>query len=76
MEMTVADIFEALGGPAEVGRAIGITTEHASSIRRRGSIPVIYWPRIITHAKKAKIKSVTYEALALAHSPEGNQNEA
>ena len=70
--MTISEIFEALGGPAELGRAIGITTEHAASMRRRESIPVAYWQRVVSHAKQKKIRNITYETLAIAH---GDRNQ-
>jgi len=44
---TIDDIFDLLGGPAVIGRLIGKSTEHAATMRRRGSIPVDYWPRLI-----------------------------
>lgn len=65
---TVATIFERFEGPANVGRAIGKPTEHATAMRRRGSIPVRYWPALISAAKAAKIEGVTYKDLVSAHA--------
>lgn len=44
---TTARLFEVLDGPAAVGRAIGVTTEHAGSLKRRGRIPPRYWPALL-----------------------------
>lgn len=64
---TVDDIFAELGGPAEVGRIIGKSTEHAASMKRRRSIPVDYWPPIIEAARE-KDKPITYETLVAVHT--------
>ncbi|MGE7415866.1 hypothetical protein [Methylobacterium tarhaniae] len=65
---TVNDIFDLCGGPARLGRAIGKRTEHATAMRRRGSIPVAYWPSLVDWAKAEGILGVTHESLVLAHA--------
>lgn len=65
---TIDDLFEAFGGPAEVGRAIGKSTEHASAMRRRGSIPVGYWSALVAEAEHRGLEWITYEALVRVHS--------
>jgi hypothetical protein len=40
-------LFSELGGPAGVGRMLGIATEHAAAMKRRGSIPIEHWPVMI-----------------------------
>lgn len=65
---TVDAIFKAFKGPANVGRAIGKRTEHAVQMRRRGSIPVTYWPALITYAEANTIPGVSYAALVAAHA--------
>lgn len=67
---TVDDVFEAFGGPAAVGKAIGKSTEHAAAMRRRGSIPVDYWLDLIAAADKAGIEGVNTEALTRMHARE------
>jgi hypothetical protein len=64
---TIDAIFSNLGGPASVGRIIGKSTEHAASIRRRGSVPVEYWPKIIEAARGLDL-AITYETLVAAHT--------
>jgi hypothetical protein len=65
---TVDDIFDAFNGPAEVARTIGKRTEHATAMRRRKSIPVAYWPRLVDGAKARGLNGITYDALVAAHA--------
>ncbi len=66
--MDVDSIFEALGGPAAVGRLIGKSTEHAATLRRRRSIPVRYWPKIIGSVSKVTGELITDSDLVRAHA--------
>jgi len=65
---TLDEIFEAFGGPAAVGRALNKSTEHAASMRRRGSIPFEYWPTLLAEARKLDIQDLDYEQLVLIHA--------
>ena len=65
---TVAELFDAFDGPANVGRAIGVTTEHAAAMKRRQSIPVPYWPKLIAAARERRISGITYESLTYLHA--------
>lgn len=65
--ITVDIIFERFGGPAELGRAIGKSTEHATLMRRRGSIPPIYWSKLIDVAAERGLADITYEQIVKAH---------
>lgn len=56
-------LYRAFGGPAQVGRAISVSTEHAASMRRRGSIPNVYWQALLSAAKEKGIEGVTLEVL-------------
>jgi hypothetical protein len=49
----VSDIFDKLGGPAAVAKLLDCQRSAASEMKRRGSIPVKYWPRLIdaTHGE-------------------------
>lgn len=64
----VADIFDAFGGPANLGRAVGVRTEHATTMRRRGSIPTRYWLRLVSAAAEAGRDDITLEVLARVHA--------
>jgi hypothetical protein len=66
--MSMIDVvFSAFGGPSKVGRAIGVSTEHAAAMKRRGSIPVGYWPDLISAARERQIPGITYESLTHLH---------
>lgn len=65
---SVGDIFDLLGGVAEVGRIIGKRAEHVGSMKARGSIPVVYWPDIIAAAKERGIDGITSESLTSVHA--------
>lgn len=68
----VDSIFDLFGGPAAVGRIIGKSTEHAATMRRRGSIPVRYWPALIEAARE-KGETITADDFLRGVQP---QNEA
>lgn len=64
---TVDELFDAIGGPAVFGRAVGITTEHASVIKQRGSIPVKRWLALI-ESEAGKSIGITPELLTRLHA--------
>lgn len=72
---TLDEVFEALGGVAEVGRVIGKRTEHASVLKRRGSVPVRYWPSLMAAAEERGIV-LTSDMLVAIHSPITNSEVA
>ena len=61
------EIFSAFGGPSKVGQAIGISTEHAASMKRRRSIPSCYW-HVLTEAAKSRDIDLSLDALARIHA--------
>lgn len=68
--LSVADIVDQLGGPTKFGEICGFTVNQASrgsDIRRRGSIPVDYWPKIVEIAFERGLQ-ITYETLVQAHT--------
>lgn len=68
--LTVAEIVDMLGGPTEFGKICGFSVNQASrgsDIRRRGSIPVDYWPKIAEIASDRGLP-ITYETLVEAHT--------
>lgn len=68
---TVSDIFEALGGNAAVGRALGVNPSTASEMKRRESIPVEYWPLLVEAAKMKDRQDINFESLALIMAEAG-----
>lgn len=61
---TFADIIRELGGPAEYGRAVGISTERAAEQRSRNSIAPAYWPAIVNAANERGRSDITADLLA------------
>jgi len=52
---TVSDIFNTFGGTSATARAMGVKQSAASEMKRRGSIPVRYWPALIESAQRGGI---------------------
>ena len=65
---TVADVFEAFGGPAQFARTFDLKgASTASEMKRREKISIDLWPRIIAVARERGIGWLTYERLTLMH---------
>lgn len=47
----------------------------ASEMKRRQSIPVIYWQRLVEAARERAFDGVTYESLTVMHSPPQAPND-
>ena len=65
---SVEDIFVALGGTGAVARLLDVGHSTASEMRRRGSIPVRYWPRLVAVAAEREVKGITNDALVHMHA--------
>lgn len=65
---SVDEIFRAFGGPASLAKVMGVTTEHASAMRRRRSIPVKYWPAILRADRSEFNTSINNQYLIDAHA--------
>lgn len=65
---SVQHIFKALGGPTKVARILDVGFTTASEMKRRGSIPVKYWPRLVEACEAEGIDDVNYERLVAMHS--------
>ena len=63
---TVDDIFSALGGTGALAKIIEVKHSAASEMRRRGSIPVRYWPQLIEGARAAGV-SIDSDLLVDVH---------
>lgn len=64
----VPSLFEKLGGPTKVARILGVGFTTASEMKRRGSIPVKYWPQLVAASQEAGIDGVTYDLLVAMHT--------
>lgn len=62
----VSEIFDEIGGSGQMARALDVKPSAASEMKRRGSIPVRYWPQLV-EACRARGVDVTYEQLVNLH---------
>lgn len=60
-------LFEKLGGPTKVSRILGVGFTTASEMKRRGSIPVKYWPTLVAACREDGLE-VSYEQLVAMHA--------
>lgn len=67
-------IFEDLGGTSAVAKMIGVGQSTASEMKRRKSIPVEYWPAIVS-SEKAEEHSITYDRMVAVHVLERSKGE-
>ncbi len=65
----VGSIFDELGGPAAVARILNVGTSTASEMKRRGSIPVRWWPQLISAAPDKLSPKVLMQANAASREP-------
>ncbi len=65
---SIESLFAQLGGPSEVGRIIGKSTEHAAAMKRRKSIPVRYWSKLMTAAQQSGV-DLNADRLTKLHGP-------
>jgi hypothetical protein len=65
---SVEHVFERFGGPTAVASALGVKVSAASEMRRRSSIPVRYWRRLVAAASERGMGEFTYDLLVEMHS--------
>ena len=53
---SVKSIIDALGGNGRVASWLGLSPSAASEFKRRNSIPVKYWPRLIELASASNVE--------------------
>lgn len=63
---SVAQLIVSLGNNAAVARAIGKEPSTVSEMKRRGNVPVEYWPALL-EAARAKCLVLTYDILVQMH---------
>ena len=64
---TVSDIFQELGGPANVARLLGVKPSTANEMKRRGVIRVTYWPLLVRVCREKRVWGVNYSTLVELH---------
>ena len=65
---SVNDIFVGFGGTGAFAKAMGLGLSTASEMRRRKSIPVYYWPKLVEKAREMRIKGVNNDSLVVIHA--------
>ncbi len=65
---TVDDLFRAFGGTGAVAAALSVGRSTASETRRRESIPVRHWQRLVAEAERRGVAGLSYESLVLLHT--------
>lgn len=61
----ITDVFEAFETNVALAGVLGVGPSTVSEMKRRKSIPVEYWPRIVGEAKKNGWEHLTFEKLAI-----------
>jgi hypothetical protein len=59
-----ASIIDAFGGAGALAQILGLRDSHVRTMRARNSIPVEYWPALITAAADRGVPGVTFETMA------------
>jgi len=72
---TIPDLISEMGGPAAFARLIGVTTEHASLMKRRRSIPVAYWQPLLD-SQAGKALGLSADDLLNLHADASKNSEA
>ena len=67
--LTIPEIIDAFGGASAFGRVIEVNQSTASEMKRRRSIPVRYWPKVIG-ADPVDRPRFSYDDLVNAHCRE------
>lgn len=61
-------IFDELGGSGKVAVLLGVKPSAASEMKRRQSIPVVYWPTLVDACKDRGIRGVNFDVLVNLHA--------
>jgi len=64
----VPSLFDAIGGPGKVAEMLSVKPSAASEMKRRASIPVRYWPRLVDACRDSGIRGVNYDMLVSLHA--------
>ncbi|QUS40596.1 hypothetical protein RPMA_18440 [Tardiphaga alba] len=66
---TIDEVFAAFSGTSAFAAALGLNLSTASEMRRRSSIPVRYWPKLVDAARERAIDGITFDTLVAMHVP-------
>lgn len=70
---TVEDVFLKFEKTSSFADALGLKLSAASEMRRRKSIPVRYWPKLVDAARQRGFKEITNDSLVAIHAPATEQ---
>lgn len=65
---SVNTLFKEIGGPGKMASLLGVKPSAASEMKRRGSIPVRYWPQLVDGCRDKGIRGVNYDVLVSIHA--------
>lgn len=68
---TVEDVFLGFGGTSAFAGALELNLSTASEMRRRSSIPVRYWPKLVEVARQRDIEGINNDSLVKIHAHVG-----
>lgn len=71
---TVPSILESLGTAVELAEALGVTPSAISEMKRRNSIPVPHWGRLLEIAPTRHV-NLNYEVLVKANARRARSTE-
>jgi hypothetical protein len=66
---TIDEIFAGFSGTSAFAVALGLNLSTASEMRRRSSIPVRYWPKLVEAARERGLDGITFDSLVAMHVP-------
>ena len=64
---SVSDIFDAVGGPAKMALLLNVKPSASTEMKRRGSIPVWHWERLVDGCRYMGVRGVNYDTLVSLH---------
>ncbi|HMG49545.1 MAG TPA: hypothetical protein VK597_03055 [Inquilinus sp.] len=64
------ELFDCWERPSCLATDLGISRQHLWMIRTRRSIPLRFWPRLISSAERRGIGGLSYDLLVRLHVPD------
>lgn len=66
---SVEDVFDRFQKTSAFADALGLKLSAASEMRRRKSIPVRYWPKLVEVARERGFDEINNDTLVAIHAP-------
>lgn len=64
---SISDIVDVIGGSGKLAIILGVKPSAASEMKRRDSIPVKYWPKLVDECRAIGVRGVNYDSLVSLH---------